>query len=861
MKKILSIFLALIVMMSVLCAMPVSAGYGLCYTKVGNNILIEAKWPGEETADLYVASYRGGQLVKAECHEIDAFVSNPLVMEEGLDYKFFVWEDNGKLTPVFKELTVNTQTPNGSGISQVDSSVKVKAEIIATPKSDPTDCIDADGNFMVKLRVTDGIDYSVREIANMLGVIISGNATYFDVKVNVGSTDADNMIGYDVIANIKKDASSGKMTLTNASFNSTNCATKTITENLDTISVYNDGHYNIIEYYANAEDRTMTEIDVISSPKIFYNGRLVSDYEITQNFGNLEELLNSCADEVTFMGFKNAPYEKIFVTDYIYKVVKSVNEAESLIKLEVGVLDLDAESRGNENFIYNIYDAEGKAMDIADIEAGDVLNIVCPLDGTTPYNIYDVDYLDIYVTNETVTGIVESYWTDSGKYVINGEEYTTAVGLTIGEEGTFYLSIDGKIVKKDTSGEISKNFALFLGAHAETSFGVNTYTFKLFTAEGEIDLEVADTLKVIDGYGNATVMKSKDNGQVAFATSMNALVGAQATKAAAEANAKARFFAFKTNADNEIIEIRQAGDSSSELIAAIDKETAHYDAEFEEFGGYAVGEDANLFVAPVVELYSGYWNVDTDKLALWDFTLLDEDDIYNSYLYTVGGSDELSAVLMTDRPSSNIEKLPLAVVQDVGTALDADKNAVTCYKVVQGGETKIVKADYDEFPSGIYGLGVGDIFQYALNSEGEIAEAVVIYDKSARDLTTYAASKMVAYDNYAFVFGVITEYSDSITLTNEVDATLAPTMSIRLKVAETEGATYAWIEEALARNNVKKITIDAIRETVRANAVYAAVAKVNKDERIEDIIVVALDPADFDDVSEINSFMNWKITY
>jgi len=733
--------------------------------------------------------------------------------------------------------------------------LKVKATIDETPKANPATCIDKEGNYLVKLTVTDAYDYSVSAVTTELG----SNPVY----AYVGETEAADLLGSTVEAYIAEDEELNDWVLLAVVADSKSVVEETITENLDTI--VKSG--NVIKYYADMNDRKMTEIDIVASPTVYYNGVVLTATDLATYFTDLETLLNSNADSITFMGAKNAAYDKIFVTDYIYKVVKSVNEAESLIKFDpAGALDLDAESRNDEDFIYGIYDANGKAMDIADIEEGDVLNIVCPVDGGIG-NIDTVEYLDIYVTNETVTGKVDEYRTTTNEYVIDGEAYTTTVGLTIGEEGTFYLSIDGKIIKKDAATAISKNFALYLGSLNEASFGVNSYTFKLFTAEGEVNLKVADTLKVYAADGTASVKKAKDGAQDAFVASLDALTANETTEAAAEANAKARFFSYATNADNEIKEIRLAGGPSSELIASIDKASAKYNADFEEFGGYAIA-DANLFVAPVVEVTTGYYNVDTDKLAIGNFAALDEDDTFNSYLYTVNGEDDLVAVLMTDKPSYGLETSPLAVVASIGTSLDADDNTVYSYTIVQSGETKTVKADYDEFPAGISGLAVGDIFQYAVNAEDEIAEAKEIYDAATRALTSYASTKTVAANDHAFVFGVVAEYADYVVFAKKYDTTpgtFVPSATdgdtLKIRVNEVEGATYAWYEEALANNKVKKITINGVRETVRANAVYAAVGFVNENEKVEDIVVVAIDPTYMNSVSAINSFGNWKITY
>ncbi len=789
--------------------------------------------------------------------------------------------------------------------------IKVKATIDETPKANPDTCIDRAGNYSVKITVVDGYDYKEAAAKELFGVDGSGNIINAGY-VYVGETEAADLLGSTVEAYITEDEALNDWKLLAIVADAKTVVEETITENLDTIVV--DTTNDIVKYYADLQDRKMTEIEITgvtagTDVTVYYNGVEIDATDITNDFTSLAVLLNTHADSITFMGAKNADYDKIFVTDYIYKVVKSVNADEKLIKFDpTGALDLSVEGRdNNEKFIYNIFDANGKAMDIADITEGDVLNIVCPYDATNGVDIDQNDYLDIYVTNETVTGVVGEQKT-SGKFVIDGIEYVEDLigggSLTLGEEGTFFLSIDGKIIKKEAAIAISKNFALYIGADVASKFGVNAYTLKLFTAEGVVDLAVADTVKIYDeanvlGLGAQVIAKSKNAGEqeaiFALGTEVSGVDGsgnptyysvgaltaltADAAESTAKANAAKRFITYALDSNGKIKEIRIAAGSSSDLVAMTPDASAKYDAEFEEFGNFEIA-DAKLFVAPVVGTTSmSDWNVNTDKLAIGNFAALDEDKTFNSYLYTVNGDDELAAVLMTDKPSYGLETSPLAVIAAIGTKLDAEDNRVTSLTLVQSGETKVVSIDWDIETAdtniadltkdidpdtvGVQkGLAVGDVIQYAVNAEDEIAEWSVVYDAYSRKLTATALGYDIANDDMGFVFGMISEYADYIVLASDVDANLKPTAgnSAKFKVAEVEGATYAWIEEAAANNPVKKITINGVRETVRENAVYAAVAKVNEKSRVEDIVVVALDPAVFDDYTDINgSTATWEI--
>ncbi len=776
-------------------------------------------------------------------------------------------------------------------LTDVNDMYRVKMEVVSTPKSAPTVCVDKNGNEMVKVYLDKACDYyDISRVAEKIG------ATWTDVdpsaaedykwvaKFYVGETDVADYLGYTFEAYVAEDDNLNDIAILAAIAEQKAVVKETIAENLNTIVVTSGK----VSYYANLEDRKPTEIEIATAPTVYYNGVEATSVIDTvfaegsddgatpyDDTNGLAILLAEKADSITFMGAKNAAYDKIFVTDYLYKRVKSVNADEKLIKFKgTGSLDLDAESRNDEDFIYNIYDANGKAMDIADINEGDVLNIVCPLDSTTIGNYFSVGYLDIYVTNETVTGKVDELKT-SGQYVIDGEAYVSTTGLTIGEEGTFFLTIDGKIMDKEAATTVSKSFAFIINVDSDTVFDLTTYSLRIFKADGTIeDLVVADTLKFFDGSDTATILKRKDGTQIAeFGTSGGHFYDAvadeiaasasdthkDAAKAAAEAKLADRFVTYKTNSANEITEIRlAAANTAIEVVGWAGKK---YNAEFNEFGGEDIGE-APLFVAEVSEIdtTNHKFNVDADDLEIANFAALDEDDTYNAMLYTVDGEKELAAVLLDAKPGLAFAHTPLAVVKSLGTKLNDDDNSVESITFVQSGTVKTLKVDYDEYPSAT-GLAVGDVFQYAVNAAGEITDFELVYNAAARALdTTYATGLDLPNDDVAFVFGVISELDDYIVLASQVDSNLVPTTSEKFKFAEVEGATYAWYEEAGSNNPVSIITIDGLRETVRANAVYAAVAKVNENGRVEDVVLVALDPSVFNAFGVINgSTATWEL--
>lgn len=847
MKKILSIFLVLVIMMSVLCAVPVSAenDYGICYTKVGNNIIVEAKGLGDKTADLYVASYRGGQLVMAECCEIDSLASNSLVIEEGLDYKFFVWEDNGNLTPVFDELTVNTQTPNGTGTAEKGEFIKVKAEVIKTPKSNPELCVDDSGEYMVELAIIESESEKLSEDT---------------VYVYAGNTDVVNMNGWIVDAFIKEDTSLDAWVLESVSLDG-NVETIALTECLGDIKVYSSS----VKYYESETATRESEIRLANEINYYYNGVELSESNLQYWFIDLQTLLCEYADKVVFMCSDGRRCDKIFVTDYVNKVVETVDIAKKFIKFDPrGGVYLDKDMRAEPYFAYNIYGNNGNKMQLEGIKQGDVLSIACPI--TEYFGVGDLDfstYFDIYVSDEKVTGMVESIYSD-GSVMIGGKKYQSHISLLVGSEGIFHISVDGKIEKISTTESQSENYAYYISTDIKTGFSKTEYTLNLITDKGEESLKVADSVVIHNSDGSIMVAQRYDNTIDSFFGTTGNLFGVS-LEAPSEGQAKERagdrLFKYKTDETGKIFEIIMPGDAENHFWSSVEKTNAVYDATEGTFGGKDISS-AKLFMAPVVETNNSFWNVDSYKVKTADFSSLDENDSYNSYLYYSNGSDKPSAVVIYDLLPETFEGSPLAVVTAVGTKVDADDNTVTSYTIVQSGENKVLAKDYDIEDVDDAVLSVGDVFQYAVNDDGEICMIEIVYDASERSLSNYVKyGCTVSDDAVGFAFGVISEFSDSIVLSSAVDENLDPVMYTELDISKTEKSTYALYDEEVIRYAVKSITAEKIKEKVNTDSICAAIVKVNRRKQAEDIIVIALDSVYFNDAADINDFANWKLTY
>ena len=97
--------------------------------------------------------------------------------------------------------------------------------------------------------------------------------------------------------------------------------------------------------------------------------------------------------------------------------------------------------------------------------------------------------ITVYVSRQTVTGMVDEVSTDLG-YLIGGEYYKTSNDYQGGEikagmSAVFYLNINGKIVASDRGGVTgTQNYAVVAGLDYNEQSVVSEIQLKLFTQDG-----------------------------------------------------------------------------------------------------------------------------------------------------------------------------------------------------------------------------------------------------------------------------------------------------------------------------------------------------------------------------------------
>lgn len=462
-----------------------------------------------------------------------------------------------------------------------------------------------------------------------------------------------------------------------------------------------------VSYWKNKEtDKKTTTADVKENPTVFYNG-VVVELDITElaelDSGKIT-LLDTNSDEV---------YEYVFVTEYRNIIVDEVSLTGNRItdKFNLLTLTLDPEDT---DLTFGIY-KDGKKIGIDQIKEWDVLSVAA-----NDHTIAEATVIKVYVSNEKATGkIVEI---EDGMYKIGDKLYEIAANYTeanqpelkLGDEGTFYLDIEGKIAAVDTQTKAGSNYAYLVNAATEGSLNT-TVKFELFTKEGETEvIEGAVKLKVnstsnLKGDAVVNAIKDANEGEIA------------------------QLITYDTNSNGEISYINTASVNESAGTAlkntfSLDyaAEEAKYNAASKKLGGFNVNSSTLVFEIPADA-------DDSEEYSIRKIDMFVDKSTYDIEIYDL--TEDLTASVVIVKNSTGVVNADssIAIVNKIAETENADGDAVhKLYALQDGKEITINAKDTDTLKKEGGVLQTGDIIQYQTNSKGEIDKITVLFDSNDR---------------------------------------------------------------------------------------------------------------------------------
>ena len=270
----------------------------------------------------------------------------------------------------------------------------------------------------------------VTSLSDVAGNIGEDQVLIGDQRYYVGSTNASDLLGYDVEYYAQQAVDSNIATLKNIRVNRKSSSIVIKADQLVSVTS------SEIEY---DDDQT---IDLENHINVIYNKKFAENFSPEKLMIRNGELEVVDADD-------NGAYETIFVHEYQLLAVESVNvDRQRIYFKDRGLNDSKyLEFATDKNHDIEVYDDSGNEFLFEDIKTDDVLEIYSSMDNRT---------VRIYVIKNTVSGQISAMRTEGNKnYVtINDAEYAVSPDdvdldekIVLGASGTFCVSSDNVIVK------------------------------------------------------------------------------------------------------------------------------------------------------------------------------------------------------------------------------------------------------------------------------------------------------------------------------------------------------------------------------------------------------------------------------
>ena len=513
---------------------------------------------------------------------------------------------------------------------------------------------------------------------------------------------------------------------------------ETLTIVSDDIKAVDD---NKIEYYVDGTSKTKT-IKVADTVAYSLNkGTVNYDYTIAD--------LETIGDDIELKFVENtgdSSFDMIIATDYASERVYDIDVDGSRIKFGNKWIEIDYDDDAIE---YIFQDADGAELELADFAEDDVVAIVA-----NDTNYSDADYLRIIkLTDNAITGTVTETATQSGRdYVwIDGEKYEDYYGLKNEDEGTFYISMTGKIFDFEGSSSVG-NYAYVLEAAKDSnkSFSKDVWEVKLLTVEGGV---AEYTLTDDASKEFETNNYDTDNDKVAD-KSLADLIGITDSEWLFEDNQDDldnanRLVAFKTNSKGEIkyIELVEVDDADAKIVTVTKDE---YNSKTQKLSGITIEDDTVVFDVTASK---------ADSVYATDISYLVDDGEYAGLAIKV--DNEVKLLLVTEGEAKLSDEVGFAIVTEKkDTTVDGEDLVVV--ELLQDMETVTVTFNEDsEVITGTENvaaedLDIGDVIMVNADADGIVSTYAVLGQINADGLLDVYEDTLLAFgEDNEFVYGYI----------------------------------------------------------------------------------------------------------
>lgn len=380
----------------------------------------------------------------------------------------------------------------------------------------------------------------------------------------------------------------------------------------------------------------------------------------------------------------------------------------------------------------------GETTTLAEIETGDILTVY-----KIPEN--KTGKIKIYVETESFDGVVKSYSEKNKEIVVDGKTYelselyvkareeqeSEAKPISVGEEYTFYLDTDGKIVYVVKASAENVTYAYLVKFIPSSEWGETVYYMSLFTEEGAWEQKtLAEKVKV-----NGTMCKRSNvdlNGEISACLQKDIIGVKYNTKG------EINYIVTPTDYYEGIDETLLNRDTN------VSGKTYRYnDTTFSNY--YYMDGYTKVFIVPndnsedksLYRIGTNY-SFKSNNTPAGKLTGYNRDEFYN-----------LDMVLWSS-PATNIKNVgtTLYMVKEKGLRVNSDGDVLPYVNVAS--ETYAgVTFEGESTDSGLDNVDVGDVIQIHINGEGRIDNCTVFYDLSKNDTSKKTVSGSLGGEDYA----------------------------------------------------------------------------------------------------------------
>ncbi|MBR1970793.1 MAG: S-layer homology domain-containing protein [Clostridia bacterium] len=450
-------------------------------------------------------------------------------------------------------------------------------------------------------------------------------------NVNASLVDTTGLLGKKVIAYIGayEDAESGEAMV--YAINEKSGANKSVEINaLQLATDYDKADSDdFMIYYTNPGSTKIQKLELedgdadddIDEQLLIYVNYEVSDATVEDTL-DLADLLPDGGVIEFVSNDTDAQIEYINIKAYEDEsVIEEVEEDEGVFAFELyNGGDLDEIDTTDEDALYIVY-KDGEAAEVKDIAANDTVSW---FELGTNSNVFM-----LYVSSKTLTGAVESY--DDEVVVINGEEYELTNGTPAdlaGEEGTFFLNVDGKIAWNETDAVTSGTFGILLAIAQGDNFDAGVYEARVALADGTVAIyELAKAAKFYDADGDKVASTAKDTA--------NAVAGS--TLAAGDSVVTTYDAAVDSIYKFSIKEGKIASIKSLETTPSSSNPDKAYDADANSYGSLDFAEDAVVFAFNADEEDE---DIEANKLSVGTISAYFTDKEDGKVFYAIDEDDD-----------------------------------------------------------------------------------------------------------------------------------------------------------------------------------------------------------------------------